>query len=138
MNEAIRLRQGVCQDFAHIMIGLCRSLKIPARYVSGYLYNGPIDQLKGAQASHAWVEVFVPRIGWIGLDPTNNQPAGEHHVKAAIGRDYADVSPLRGTYHGGNQRVLTVEVLVSRLDEETTPAASMQSQSQSQTQIAAS
>lgn len=140
MNEAIRLRQGVCQDFTHIMIGLCRSLKIPARYVSGYLYNGPVDQLKGAQASHAWVEVFVPRVGWLGLDPTNNLLAGEHHVKAAVGRDYADVSPLRGTYHGGNQRVLTVDVLVSRLEaEEMRPAAtSMQSQTQSQTQTATS
>lgn len=117
MAEAMQLKRGVCQDFAHIMIGLCRSLKIPARYVSGYLYNGPVDQLKGAQATHAWAEVFIPGAGWLGLDPTNNQPAGEHHVKTAVGRDYADVSPLRGTYHGTNQRHLTVEVLVSRLDE---------------------
>lgn len=117
MSEALRLRQGVCQDFAHVMLGLCRSLRIPARYVSGYLYNGPTDQLRGAQASHAWIEVFLPDHGWIGLDPTNQQCVGEHHVKAAVGRDYADVSPLRGTYRGTGDRTLKVDVLVSRFDE---------------------
>ncbi len=116
MSEALRLRRGVCQDFAHVMIGLCRSLKIPARYVSGYLYNGPADQLKGAQASHAWLEVFIPDHGWIGIDPTNNLQTGERHVKIATGRDYADVSPLRGTYRGTGERTLFVDVLVSRLD----------------------
>jgi transglutaminase-like putative cysteine protease len=127
MSEALRLRQGVCQDFAHVMIGLCRALKIPARYVSGYLYNGPADQLKGAQASHAWLEVFLPGHGWIGLDPTNRLRTGERHVKIAIGRDYADVSPIRGTYRGTGERTLRVDVLVTRLDE-----AASQSQSQSQ------
>jgi len=131
MSEALRLRRGVCQDFAHVMIGLCRSLKIPARYVSGYLYNGPTDQLKGAQATHAWLEVFLPGHGWIGIDPTNNLQTGERHVKIAIGRDYADVSPLRGTYRGTGERTLRVEVLVTRLDE--APVFATQSQSQSQT-----
>jgi transglutaminase-like putative cysteine protease len=137
MSEALQLRRGVCQDFAHVMIGLCRSLKIPARYVSGYLYNGPVDQLKGAQASHAWVEVFIPGAGWLGLDPTNNRPAGEHHVKAAVGRDYADISPLRGNYWGTNQYTFTVEVLVSRLDDadEARPAAAS-SQHQTQSSVA--
>ena len=118
MPEALRLRRGVCQDFAHVMIGLCRALAIPARYVSGYLYNGPVDQLKGAQATHAWVEVFIPGIGWRGLDPTNQQQVDRRYVKIASGRDYADVSPLRGTYRGTAQRKLSVEVLVTRLDAE--------------------
>lgn len=118
MEEALRLRQGVCQDFAHVMIGLCRALKIPARYVSGYLYNGPADQLKGTQATHAWVEVFLPGVGWRGLDPTNQQAVNQRYVKVAIGRDYADVSPLRGNYRGTASRKLSVEVLVTRLDQE--------------------
>ncbi len=116
MREALRLRRGVCQDFAHVMIGLCRSLGIPARYVSGYLYNGPLDLLKGAQASHAWVEVYLPGVGWRGLDPTNGQQTGARHVRVASGRDYADVSPLRGTYRGTADHELTVEVRVTCLD----------------------
>ena len=131
MSEALRLRHGVCQDFAHVMIGLCRSLGIPARYVSGYLYNGPADQLKGAQASHAWLEVFLPGHGWIGVDPTNNLQTGERHVKIAAGRDYADVSPMRGTYRGTGERTLRVDVLVTRQDE-------AMSQSQSQVMTAGS
>ena len=133
MSEVLRLRHGVCQDFAHVMIGLCRSLKIPARYVSGYLYNGPADQLKGAQASHAWLEVFIPGNGWIGVDPTNNRQTGERHVKIATGRDYADVSPLRGTYRGTGERTLRVDVLVTRLDE--TSKSQTQSQSQSSSPV---
>jgi len=117
MREVLKTRAGVCQDFAHVMLGLCRALKIPARYVSGYLYNGPADQLKGAQASHAWVEVYVPGHGWCGLDPTNNRAADGHYVKVATGRDFADVSPLKGTYRGTAKRELTVDVLVSRLEE---------------------
>ena len=118
MREVLIARAGVCQDFAHVMLGLCRALKIPARYVSGYLYNGPADQLKGAQASHAWVEVFVPGHGWCGLDPTNNQLTDSRHVKVAVGRDYADVSPLKGTYRGTARRQLFVDVLVTRLDDD--------------------
>jgi transglutaminase-like putative cysteine protease len=116
MRDVLRLRCGVCQDFAHVMIGLCRALKIPARYVSGYLYNGPVDQLRGAQASHAWVDVFLPGLGWHGLDPTNGCQSDERYVKVAVGRDYADVSPLRGRYHGTSERKLTVEVLVTALE----------------------
>lgn len=117
MAEALRLRQGVCQDFAHVAIGLCRALKIPARYVSGYLYNGPADQLKGAQASHAWLEVFLPGHGWIGIDPTNHIQTNERHIRIAAGRDYSDVSPIRGTYRGTGERTLRVDVLVTRLAE---------------------
>jgi transglutaminase-like putative cysteine protease len=110
-------RRGVCQDFAHAMIGMLRAIGIPALYVSGYLYNGPRDQLLGAQASHAWCEIFLPGLGWRGLDPTNNQPADERYIKIAVGRDYADVPPLRGHYKGTLDRKLDVEVLVERLDE---------------------
>ena len=117
MREVLLARTGVCQDFAHVMLGLCRAVKIPARYVSGYLYNGPADQLKGAQASHAWVEVYVPGHGWCGLDPTNNRQPDGHYVKVAVGRDYTDVSPLKGTYRGTAKRQLQVEVLVTRLEE---------------------
>jgi len=116
MREALRLRCGVCQDFAHVMIGLCRTIGLPARYVSGYLYNGPADQLKGAQASHAWVEVFLPGHGWLGLDPTNDQIVAGRHIHIATGRDYADVSPVKGTYRGTTQRQLHVDVLVALLD----------------------
>lgn len=117
MREVLQTRTGVCQDFAHVMLGLCRAVKIPARYVSGYLYNGPADQLKGAQASHAWVEVYVPGHGWCGLDPTNNRQPDGHYVKVASGRDYADVSPLKGTYRGTSKRQLLVDVLVTKLEE---------------------
>jgi transglutaminase-like putative cysteine protease len=118
MREVLQARAGVCQDFAHVMIGLCRALKIPARYVSGYLYNGPADQLKGAQASHAWVEVYMPGTGWCGLDPTNSRQADGHYIKVAVGRDYADVSPLKGTYRGTAKRQLMVDVLVTRLEDD--------------------
>ncbi|MDI1336152.1 MAG: transglutaminase family protein [Lacunisphaera sp.] len=116
MRDVLQARAGVCQDFAHVMLGFCRALKIPARYVSGYLYNGPADQLKGAQASHAWVEIYLPDHGWCGLDPTNSRLADGHYVKVAVGRDYADVSPLKGTYRGTAKRKLTVEVLVTRVE----------------------
>lgn len=116
MREVLQLRRGVCQDLAHVMIGLCRALTIPARYVSGYLYNGPADQLRGAQASHAWVEIFLPNIGWRGLDPTNDGQPDERYVKLAAGRDYGDVSPVRGTYRGTPQRKMAVDVLVTSLE----------------------
>ncbi len=122
MRDVLKNRTGVCQDFAHVMLGLCRALKIPARYVSGYLYNGPVDQLKGAQASHAWVEVYVLGHGWCGLDPTNDKLVNGNYVKVAVGRDFADVSPVKGTYRGTAKRELFVEVLVTRLEEsESTP-----------------
>jgi transglutaminase-like putative cysteine protease len=95
------------------MLGMCRSLKIPARYVSGYLYNGPLDQLEGAQASHAWCEVFIPDFGWRALDPTNDQQADERYIKVAVGRDYADIVPVQGTYRGAGTKKMTVEVNVT-------------------------
>ncbi len=110
LEEAFQMRRGVCQDFTHVMLGLCRSVGIAARYASGYLYNGPRDSLVGAQASHAWAEIYLPAAGWIGFDPTNNTLADERYVKISVGRDYEDVAPVRGSYHGtGNCRM---EVLV--------------------------
>jgi len=120
MKEVMQLRAGVCQDFAHVMLGLCRVLKLPARYVSGYLYNGPAEQLKGTQASHAWIEVYIPGHGWIGLDPTNDRVVDGHYVKIGFGRSYGDIPPLRGTYRGTTERKLTVEVQVSLIDETAT------------------
>lgn len=116
VEEVIQLRRGVCQDFTHLMLGMCRSLKMPARYVSGYLYNGPGETLEGSQASHAWCEVFLPEFGWRGLDPTNNQPANEHYVKVAVGRDYADIVPVKGSYKGPREKAMSVHVEVSRLE----------------------
>lgn len=118
MNEVLEAKRGVCQDFAHLMIGICRSLGIPARYVSGYLYNGPDSHLRGTQASHAWVEVHVPGKGWFGLDPTNDTLADERHIKIATGRDYADAAPITGHFDGppGATTALQVELEVRRTD----------------------
>jgi transglutaminase-like putative cysteine protease len=115
LEEAFHLRRGVCQDFTHVMLGLCRSVGIPARYASGYLYNGPRDGLVGAQASHAWCEVYFPYIGWIGFDPTNNTLADERYVKIAVGRDYEDVTPVRGSYYGTGACQMDVQVLVEKI-----------------------
>lgn len=112
-REALAEGRGVCQDFAHVMIGMCRTLKIPARYVSGYLYNEPAGDLAGSQASHAWCEVYLPGIGWRGLDPTNGRQADERHVKIGVGRDYADIAPLKGHYRGTSAEKMKVEVSVA-------------------------
>lgn len=118
MNEVMTSRQGVCQDFAHVMIGICRSLGIPTRYVSGYLYNGPQSHLRGAQASHAWCEVHVPGRGWFGMDPTNDTLADERHIKIATGRDYNDAAPITGHFDGppGATAGLQVDLEVRRAD----------------------
>lgn len=116
MRDVLTDRRGVCQDFAHVMLGLCRAIHIPAIYVSGYLYNGPFDRLLGSQASHAWCEVFIPGIGWCGLDPTNNQRTDERYIKLAVGRDYADVPPVRGHYKGTTDRRMEIEVAVSQVE----------------------
>jgi transglutaminase-like putative cysteine protease len=110
MNEVLRDRRGVCQDFSHLFIGLCRSLKIPARYVSGYLAT------EKASAMHAWTEVFVPGHGWRGLDPTHNCQIDGTYVKVGTGRDYADVAPISGNYRGTRDRQMQVEVRITPLD----------------------
>ncbi|GAK14316.1 transglutaminase family protein [Geomicrobium sp. JCM 19039] len=114
-KDAIELKSGVCQDIAHVMIGVLRAQGIPARYLSGYLYVGEDSALVGDAASHAWIEFMAPGIGWIGLDPTNNVEALENHIRVGVGRDYADVSPVQGVYRGGNQN-LDVSVSVTLLE----------------------
>ncbi len=123
LDEVLRDRRGVCQDFAHVLIGMCRSLGIPARYVSGYLYVAPSETLRGDLASHAWVEVFIPAHGWLPLDPTNDRPADEHHVKVAVGRDYADAAPTRGNFKGRATHTMDVELRIQRVDEPVAAAA---------------
>lgn len=113
--ESFALKRGVCQDFTHVMLGMCRAIDLPARYASGYLYNGPKDMLVGAQASHAWCEVYLPAAGWIGFDPTNNTLADERYVKIAVGRDYEDVSPVEGSYRGTAHCRLEIKVEVEKL-----------------------
>jgi transglutaminase-like putative cysteine protease len=116
MDEVLKLKKGVCQDFAHVMIGLCRCLKFPARYVSGYIYTGREgSELRGADASHAWCEVFLPGHGWRGFDPTNNRVIDGHYIKISVGRDYDDITPVKGSYVGGATRHLEVGVTVTRL-----------------------
>ena len=113
--QALAKGQGVCQDFAHIMIGALRSLGLAARYVSGYLLTHPPagqPRLIGADASHAWVEVWCPLNGWVPFDPTNDVLVGQEHVTLAWGRDYADVAPLRGVIRGGGKAPPEVSVTV--------------------------
>ena len=105
-RDVLRDKRGVCQDFAHVMLSLCRALKIPALYVSGYLAT------ESASATHAWMEVFIPGIGWRPLDPTHNCQPDETYVKIAVGRDYADVPPVTGQYKGTTERQLQVQVSI--------------------------
>jgi transglutaminase-like putative cysteine protease len=118
IEEALETRQGVCQDFAHIMIALVRRVKIPCRYVSGYMFHRDDTErdrsLEGA--SHAWIEALVPRLGWVAFDPTNHLVGDDRHIRVAIGRDYADVPPTRGVYKGEAQSELSVAVTVSPAD----------------------
>jgi transglutaminase-like putative cysteine protease len=117
IDVALEARKGVCQDFSHIMTALVRRLGIPCRYVSGYLYTGASDKDRSrVDATHAWVEAWLPGLGWIGFDPTNNLIAGERHIRAAVGRDYADVPPTRGVFKGEAETELNVEVQVRQAD----------------------
>jgi transglutaminase-like putative cysteine protease len=114
IEDALSSRQGVCQDFAHIMIALVRNARIPCRYVSGYLYQTTENSHPSADgATHAWVEALLPGIGWVGFDPTINQLAGEKHIRTAIGRDYADVPPTMGVMKGKAETQLQVRVRVT-------------------------
>ena len=110
IEVALEQRRGVCQDFAHIMTAIGRAWRIPCRYVSGYLYHKGSRDRSAADATHAWVEAYLPSLGWIGFDPTNNIMAGERHVRAAVGRDYSDVPPTRGTYKGDADSELSIAV----------------------------
>jgi transglutaminase-like putative cysteine protease len=110
--EVLAGGSGVCQDFSHVLITLCRHAGLPARYVSGYLGN-----VSAAEASHAWVEAFVPPYGWVGFDPTSGTPCAGRHIKIAVGRDYADVAVARGTYRGGHAQELEVSVTSEVIDD---------------------
>jgi len=108
-TDAIKLRSGVCQDFAHVALGMCRTSGIPARYVSGYFIK--VERRPGEEeASHACIEAFVPGHGWAAYDPTHDRAADDRYVKVACGRDYGDIRPVSGTYRGGKTRSLSVDV----------------------------
>jgi transglutaminase-like putative cysteine protease len=113
IEDALQSRQGVCQDFAHIMIALVRNARIPCRYVSGYLYHSREADSVAEGATHAWVEALLPRLGWVGFDPTMNAIASEKHIRTAIGRDYADVPPTMGMMKGKADTQLQVRVRVT-------------------------
>lgn len=117
--EVVRSRQGVCQDFAHVMLGICRTVGIPARYVSGYFFN-PQRMPDDIEASHAWVEVYLPGFGWKGFDPTHNRAPDTRYVKVAVGRDYGDIRPVGGTFRGIGTRELIVQVQITA--EESLPS----------------
>jgi transglutaminase-like putative cysteine protease len=121
VSEVLKKRAGVCQDFAHLMLACLRSMGLPARYVSGYLETAPppgMQRLTGADASHAWVSVFCgDAAGWVDTDPTNNLLPNERHITIAWGRDFSDVSPLRGVTLGAGSQKLSVAVDVIPVDE---------------------
>ena len=120
LSEVLATRKGVCQDFAQLQIGCLRSMGFPAKYVSGYLETLPApgeEKLVGADASHAWLSVYSPTEGWFEFDPTNDCMADEQHIITAWGRDFLDVTPLKGVIYGGGERpVLSVSVDVTRLE----------------------
>ncbi len=131
-REVLRRRRGVCQDFAHLQVACLRSLGLAARYVSGYLRTYPPpgrSRLIGSDASHAWVSVYCPGSGWLDVDPTNNLVPSQSHVTLAWGRDYSDVSPVRGIILGGRDHELDVGVAMELLDEPLDLKMSLRSQS---------
>ena len=127
IEQILKSRRGVCQDYAHVMIAIARSWHVPARYVSGYLYmDGEGEEEARQTAMHAWVECRLPDLGWIGFDPTNRCLADQLHVRVAVGRDYRDVAPIRGVFEGGREARMDVEVRVraGRHDSRRAPLAS--------------
>jgi transglutaminase-like putative cysteine protease len=108
-EDVLKLKAGVCQDFAHILIIFLRMFEIPSRYVSGYIC--PKDkEMRGEGATHAWVEAYIPNYGWLGLDPTNNCIVNDQHVRLATGRNFTDCTPVKGTYKGSGEHILEVSV----------------------------
>lgn len=121
LEEVLRNKRGVCQDFAHLMIGALRAIGLPCRYVSGYILTHPPvgkPRMVGADASHAWVSVYCPVYGWVDFDPTNNCLVQQEHITVAWGRDFSDVSPMRGIVLGGGQQQLKVSVTVTPVKAE--------------------
>ena len=121
VDEILKLKAGVCQDFAHVLLVFLRMLEIPARYVSGYICPKN-HELRGEGATHAWVEAYIPNYGWLGLDPTNNCIVSDRHVRLAIGRNFSDCTPVKGTYKGSSEHTLEVSVTIEngvpRLEKE--------------------
>lgn len=117
-DEIWKLKAGVCQDFAHILLMMLRSIGIPARYVSGYICPNR-SEMRGEGATHAWVEAYIPFFGWLGLDPTNNCFVNDLHVRLAVGRNFTDCSPVKGTYKGTSNHTLEVGVSVRYEDGHT-------------------
>ena len=123
IDEAIEARRGVCQDFAHVMIALVRGAGIPCRYVSGYLFHSHGgDERSVDGASHAWVEAWLPSLGWVGFDPTNRTMTSDRHIRVAVGRDYHDVPPNRGAFKGNARSELGVAVRVQITDAPIEPS----------------
>lgn len=121
LSDVLKHRRGVCQDFAHLAIGCLRAQGLAAKYISGYLETLPPpgqEKLVGADASHAWFSVYVPETGWLDFDPTNNQMPMDQHITLAWGRDYSDVTPLKGVIFGGGKHDLKVQVNVQNLSEQ--------------------
>jgi transglutaminase-like putative cysteine protease len=112
VTDVLALGKGVCQDYAHVALAILRMLGVPSRYVSGYLFRPRSAELE----THAWIEAFVPSVGWLGLDPTHGELASESHVAVAVGRSYADVPPNRGVYRGGAEERIDVSVRIQRVD----------------------
>jgi transglutaminase-like putative cysteine protease len=120
VETVFHARRGVCQDFAHLQLACLRALRLPARYVSGYLLTRPPEgkeKLVGADASHAWLSVWCPGHGWVDVDPTNDMLASFEHLTVAWGRDYGDVSPVNGAIFGGGAHTVDVAVDVTRVEE---------------------
>ena len=115
IDESIRARAGVCQDYAHILVALCRFYGVPARYVSGYIYSGQEGSVLGADASHAWCEAYLGPHGWVGYDPTNDTLIDDRFARIGVGRDYRDVSPVRGVYKGASRSSMSVNVAMEAL-----------------------
>ncbi len=118
LDEVWKIKSGVCQDFAHILLVLLHSINIPARYVSGYICPNK-SGMRGEGATHAWVEAYIPFYGWLGLDPTNNCVVNDAHVRLAVGKNFTDCSPVKGTYRGTSNHSLEVAVSVSYEDGHT-------------------
>ena len=133
VEEILKLKAGVCQDFAHILLVMLHMIGIPARYVSGYICPKN-HELRGEGATHAWVEAYIPFFGWLGLDPTNNCIVSDRHVRLAIGRNFSDCTPVKGTYKGSSEHTLEVSVIIdngqaqSQNEKEATPTFSYTSQ----------
>jgi transglutaminase-like putative cysteine protease len=115
IDEIWKIKSGVCQDFAHILLVMLRLINIPSRYVSGYVCPSK-EGMRGEGATHAWVEAYIPFFGWLGIDPTNNCLANETHVRLAIGKNFSDCSPVKGTYRGTSNHTLEVTVAVTYED----------------------